>query len=127
MANVIDEIRAANRSFMDLFKQADAAGVAALYTHDARLLPPDSPMMTGTDAIRSFWQGAMNMGIREASLETVAVEGGDSLAYEIGTYTLTIQPEGGQKKTAAGKYVVVWKSEGGKWKLHVDIWNSSGT
>jgi ketosteroid isomerase-like protein len=24
-----------------------------------------------------------------------------------------------------GKYIVVWKDEGGKWKLHRDIWNSS--
>jgi ketosteroid isomerase-like protein len=79
--------------------------------------------MNGTDAIRAFWQGAMNMGIREAKLETVEVESREDLAYEIGKYTLTIQPEGAQKTTAAGKYVVVWKSQEGRWKLHVDIWN----
>jgi uncharacterized protein (TIGR02246 family) len=125
MAKVIDEIRTANRSFMDVFKRGDAAGVAALYTPDARLLPPDSQMMNGTDAIRAFWQGAMKMGIKEANLETVEVEARDNLAYEIGKYTLTIQPAGGPKTTAPGKYVVVWKSEGGRWKLHVDIWNAT--
>lgn len=26
--------------------------------------------------------------------------------------------------TDVGKYVVVWKDEGGVWKLHVDIWNT---
>jgi ketosteroid isomerase-like protein len=24
-----------------------------------------------------------------------------------------------------GKYIVIWKNQGGLWKLHRDIWNSS--
>jgi uncharacterized protein (TIGR02246 family) len=123
MKKLIDEIRAANRSFMDCFKRGDAAGLAALYTGDAKLLPPDSQMMDGTDAIRSFWQGAMNMGVKEATLETVEVESRDDLAYEIGRYTLVIQSKGGESTTAKGKYVVVWKNLDGGWRLHVDIWN----
>lgn len=126
MTKIIDEIRSANRNFMDAFGRGDAAGVAALYTPDAKLLPPDSQMMNGTEAIRSFWQGAMNLGIKEAKLETVEVDARDNVAFEIGKYTLTIQPQGGQKVIATGKYVVVWKNEDGKWKLYADIWNSNG-
>ena len=25
----------------------------------------------------------------------------------------------------SGKFIVIWKQEGGQWKLHRDIWNSS--
>jgi ketosteroid isomerase-like protein len=25
----------------------------------------------------------------------------------------------------SGKFIVIWKQEGGRWKLHQDIWNSS--
>lgn len=127
MKKLIDEIKAANRNFMDRFKRGDAAGVAALYTGDAKLLPPDSQMMDGTDAIRSFWQDAMNMGVKEATLETVEVESRDDLAYEIGRYTLVIQSKGGESTTAKGKYVVVWKNWDGAWRLHVDIWNGSAS
>ena len=127
MKKLIDEIRAANRNFMDRFKRGDAAGVAALYTGDAKLLPPDSQMMDGTDAIRSFWQGAMDMGVKEATLETVEVESRDDLAYEIGRYTLVIQSKVGESTTAKGKYVVVWKNRDGGWRLHVDIWNGSAS
>ncbi|MFQ5962049.1 MAG: YybH family protein, partial [Candidatus Methylomirabilales bacterium] len=50
----------------------------------------------------------------------------DDLAYEMGAYTLTIQPEGGQAQTDTGKYVVVWTRQAdGSWKLAVDIWNSN--
>ena len=125
MENIHNAIRSANQNFMDAFKRGDAAGVAALYTRGATLLPPDQPMMNGTDAIQTFWQGAMNMGIKEAKLETLEVEARDDLAYEVGGYELTMQSQGGEGTKATGKYVVVWKNQDGRWRLHVDIWNSN--
>jgi hypothetical protein len=46
---------------------------------------------------------------------------GDS-AYEVGKYTLG--GEGGQVMNQ-GKYIVIWKKQGGEWKLYRDIWNTS--
>jgi uncharacterized protein (TIGR02246 family) len=127
MGNVRNAIVSANQRFMDAFRRGDAAGVAALYTEDAKLLPPDNQMMIGPLAIQSFWQGAMSMGIKEAKLETLEVESRDDLAYEIGRYELMIQPQGGESITGIGKYVVVWKNQDGAWKLHVDIWNANSS
>ena len=127
MENVREAIISANQNFMGAFKRGDAAGIAALYTSDARLLPPDHQMMSGTEAIQSFWQGAMDMGIKEARLESVEVETQGNLAYEVGRFALTVQPKGGGGTTLTGKYVVVWKNEGGAWRLHVDIWNTNGS
>jgi uncharacterized protein (TIGR02246 family) len=118
-------ILSGNENFMAAFKRGDAAGVAACYTSDARLLPPNSQVLTGTQAIREFWQGAMSLGIKEARLETVDIELRGDLAVEIGKYTLTIQPESGETMTDGGKYVVVWKNDQGTWKLNIDIWNTS--
>ncbi|MFN2453055.1 MAG: SgcJ/EcaC family oxidoreductase [Pyrinomonadaceae bacterium] len=127
MNDVREAITSANQNFMDAFKRGDAAGIAALYTDEATLLPPDNPMMSGREAIQSFWQGAMNMGIKEAKLETVEVEVEGNLASEVGSFALTVRPESGEGTTLTGKYVVVWKNQGGTWKLHVDIWNTNGT
>jgi ketosteroid isomerase-like protein len=69
----------------------------------------------------------MNMGIKEARLETVEVEAQGNLAYEIGRFVLSVQRQGGDGTTLIGKYVVVWKSLGGSWRLHVDIWNTNGS
>ena len=123
MEDIRSAIKSANQKFMDAFGRKDAAGVAALYTKDAKLLPPDMPIMSGTDAIQSYWRGAMDMGIRDARLETLAVEARDELAYEVGRFDFILQPQGGESRKMAGQYVVVWKNEGG-WKLHVDIWNN---
>jgi hypothetical protein len=62
------------------------------------------------------------MGIKGAKLETVDLEVYPGSPWEAGNYTLT-----GVKGEVMdrGKYIVVWKDEGGKWKLHREIWNSS--
>ena len=127
MTHVIDEIRSANRTFMEDFRRGDAAALAALYTPDAKLLPPDNQMMNGTAAIRSFWQGAMDAGFKEATLDTIEVEARDDLAYEVGRYALRIQPKEGAESTTQGKYIVVWKNRGGHWQLYADIWNGLGS
>ena len=115
-------IDAGNRRFVEAFTRGDAAGVAALYSSDAQLLPPNSDFVTGGEGIRKFWQGAMQMGIRQVQLQTVGLETQGGMATELGRYTLLL--DGGQVADS-GKYLVVWKAEGGNWKLHRDVWNTS--
>jgi len=115
-------VSATNRAFMEAFGKGDAPGLANLYTKAGSLLPPNSEVIEGVEAIRGFWKAAMDMGIKGAKLETVDLEVYQGAACEVGNYTLT-----GAKGEVMdrGKYIVVWKDEGGKWKLHRDIWNSS--
>lgn len=118
---VRDHIESGNREFMEAFKRQDASGVAARYTAEAQVLPPNSDMLRGTGAIQEFWAGAMKMGLTALQLRTAEVEEHGEMAVEVGRYTIYA----GEAVADEGKYVVVWKSEGGAWKLHRDIWNSS--
>jgi ketosteroid isomerase-like protein len=86
------------------------------------VLPPNSDVLTGQQAIHTFWQGAMHMGITVVQLDTVEVEGHGNTAYEVGQYTL--QGAGGQVFDT-GKYIVIWHQEAGQWQIHRDLWNSS--
>ena len=121
-SNIHDTIVAANQKWMAAVEQGDAAGMAALYTRNAQLLPTNSDFVSGSEAIQTFWQGVMDMGIKQAHLETVEAEGMGNTAYEVGKYTLYAD-EG--QIVDHGKYVVIWKQEDGQWKLHTDIWNTS--
>jgi uncharacterized protein (TIGR02246 family) len=124
MNKVREIIETNNRKFAQAFHWGDAAGIAALYSENASILPLGSEMTQGRANIQSFWQAVMDSGVKEAELETLDVEaGGDSLAREIGKYVLTIQ-QNGETVKSPGKYVVIWKREGDDWKLDVDIWNS---
>lgn len=116
------EIESANRAFEATFARGDAEGMASLYTRNGQLLPTGSRIVSGREAVAGFWQGAFDMGLTRAELETVEVEGRGDTAVEVGRYTLS--GAGGQVMDR-GKYIVVWKQEDGQWKLHRDIWNTS--
>jgi ketosteroid isomerase-like protein len=82
--------------------------------------------MRGKEAITAYWQGTLDMGVKEAKLETVEVTPiGDEAVYEIGRYVLRIQPEGGEAFTEKGKYMMVWRLVDGSWKWDTDAWNSN--
>ena len=114
-----------NRRFMDAISRGDADGAADVYTEFARVMPPDMAMLEGKAAARALWATVIEqMGLRQAQLDTIELEILGDWAYEIGRYTLTIEPPGGESVEARGKYVVIWKHVAGAWKWHVDIWNS---
>jgi uncharacterized protein (TIGR02246 family) len=115
-------IAAANEKLMAAFRRGDAAGVAAAYTEDGEVLPPNSDVTAGRQNIQAFWQGAMKMGITALQLETVEAAGSGDMATEVGRYAL--QGPGGQV-IDEGKYIVIWKQEAGQLKVHRDIWNSN--
>jgi len=124
LAQVRKAIEDGGLKFMEAVRQGDAAAVAALYTEDATLLPPDAEMIMGREGIEEFWSGVIQMGLKDAVFNIVDVFGSGDLAYEISNFTLTIQPEGQEAIEQKGKYVLVWKQTAdGSWKLHVDIFN----
>ena len=121
-SEVRDAITAANEDFMAAFNRGDAAGIAALYTVNGQVLPPNGDFVTGKEAVQAVWQAIMDMGIKEAKLETVEVEDHGDTAIEVSKYTL--KGDEGQVLDT-GKYIVIWKQQNGDWKLHRDIFNSS--
>lgn len=116
------EIAAANKEFEAAIKRRDSAAIAGLYTGDGVLLPPNSPLVQGQEAIRAFWQGILDLGVDEVRLESVSIEPQGNTAVEVGRGTIRL-PDGAVADEV--KYIVVWKDEGGSWKLRYDIWNSS--
>ena len=117
-----DNIAVTNQSFMTTFASGDAKGLAAFYTADGQLAPPNSDVVTGHEAIAGFWQGAMEMGLKGVSLETAELDEYGDTAVEQGRYQIT---DGEGNVADRGKYLVIWKRDGDEWKLHRDIWNTS--
>jgi uncharacterized protein (TIGR02246 family) len=118
-------IEKANLKFGEGIRQGNATAVAALYTDDAILLPPNSEMIRGRQGIEKFWRAVMQMGVKDGVLTTGELSGTGDTIHEIGNYTLKIHPEGQQPIEDKGKYIVIWKHTASGWKLHRDIWNSN--
>ena len=121
-AKLLEEITAANKIFMDTFNKEDAATLVSFYTEDGQLLPPNAGVIEGKEAMQAFWQAVMDMGVKEAVLEIVEVEGHGDTAIEVSKFKMK-DAEG--NVLDYGKYIVIWKKVEGNWKLHRDIFNSS--
>lgn len=122
MAQVRQAIEAADAKFCEAFNAGDAAALAALYTEDGIMMPPNHVMVQGKVAIEEYGTTLASMGVSGLSLTTVDVMQAGDMVIELAKYTVTI-PGGLQD---SGKGLVVWKKDvDGSWKLHRDIWNSS--
>ena len=107
-------------AWVERFTAHDAAGVAALYTEDAQLLPPDMEVVNGRAAIQEFVAQTNPPGspaFEFATNETLVF--GD-YAHRQGSFTAK-GPDG--KVLATGKYLELWKKSGGKWLIHRDMWS----
>ena len=110
--------------FTTAFNSGDGASVAALYTEDGMLLPPDAKPVNGRQNIQKFWQETFDAGVTGITIEIVESGARGDTAYEIGTYSLKAPGENDKLVTVFGKYVVVWQYDtDGQWRLHRDIWN----
>ena len=116
---VRDAVEAGNKAFMAAFLRGDAAAVSQLYTENAQVIAPGEPVAKGRTAIAAAWQKSIDSGVKDVALTTGDVESAGDLAYETGTAQLTAK----DGKVTQARYLVVWKREGGRWKLHRDIWN----
>lgn len=122
IASTQDEIKAGTAEWVKQYNAGNAAGVAALYTDDAKLMPPNSDFVTGREAMSATFKGMMDSGAATIKLDPVEVDESGNSAVEVGTYEV-MDKDG--KAVDKGKYIVQWKKVGTKWKLHRDIWNSS--
>jgi uncharacterized protein (TIGR02246 family) len=117
----LTDIAKVNETFMCAFERGDAAGVAACYADGGQVLPPGSDIITGKEAIEAFWSAVMEMGVKKVELTTLELDHQGDTAIDIGRVAL--YTEAGDKIDDP-KFLVVWKREGGQWKIHRDIWNS---
>lgn len=115
------EIHAVSKQQGDLISRRDAAGIAALYTANAEVSPPNAPVVKGTRAIQEYWQSSFATDPVTVSVNSTEVESSGDMAWEVGNYAV-VAADG--KTLDKGKYVTVWKRENGQWKLHRDIFNS---
>jgi uncharacterized protein (TIGR02246 family) len=111
-----------NDRWAEAFNKGDAAAAAAMYTEDAYVLPAGAAMVKGRPAIEAMWRQNMQQ-FDNVKCTTIDVKPlGGSAAAEIGTCSFKTKAQPPQDD--ALKYAVVWRKEGGQWKLMQDIWNS---
>jgi uncharacterized protein (TIGR02246 family) len=110
--------------FVVALRGGDAAAASAVYADDAQLLAPSAEVFAGRDAIAAFWQAGLEAGIAEVELEELTLTGGESIAWEVGRYTLRLEPADEKPVVDRGKYLLVHeKQQDGSWRRAVEMFN----
>src|ERR1039458_27276 len=107
----------------------DADRIAAHYADNGNVMFPNSPTMTGKDAIGKTMKDVLADSNWSLALQSVQVEvsrGGD-LGYARGTYVLTAtDPASTKVATENGRFVTIFRKEAdGSWKALQEISNAT--
>ena len=123
-SDVTEAIGRSASAFSRALEAGDAAGMAAQYTDDATLIPPNGRLFTGREAIVQFWT-PRNPDFRtlEHRLTTDRLEVSGDVATEVGTWYQKGQRGDEEPTESSGRYLVVWRRQAdGEWKMQFDAW-----
>ncbi|MDQ3136760.1 MAG: nuclear transport factor 2 family protein [Gemmatimonadota bacterium] len=120
-ADLRAEIAKMDRAWEKAYNAGDAAALTALYTKDAKVMPPGAKAVSGTSAIKALFAADVAQGVKNTLTQGDVVGFGD-YALETGTFVAT-SAEG--KHLDHGSFMTLHKKVDGAWKMHRDTWNSS--
>ncbi len=119
-------IRDLDKKWVEAVAARDTIAIGNMYAEDGDFLPPGAPRVSGRTAIRSAWAQllkAPNLALTFEPSNVVVSSAGD-IAYETGTYRLSMDGLKGRRIEDIGKFVVAWKKVNGEWHVQYDIFNS---
>jgi len=102
----------------------DLDGVSAVYAADAVYLPPHHEAVHGRDAIREYLKAPLSHGVSDLAFEVTYIKQQGPVAWDVGTYRMTIPQNEGTKREDHGKYLTVWRRVGQNWLIAADAWSS---
>jgi ketosteroid isomerase-like protein len=121
----INAILKSKKEFSMNFINGNINKIVERYTTDAKLFPNDSKIIEGYENISNQYTMPKNVKIISHKISPTEIKIVNENAYAYGTYEgITLMPEG-ERTSWKGKYVNVWKKVNGKWKVYLEIWNST--
>jgi ketosteroid isomerase-like protein len=112
-------IRGIDAAWSQALQGKDLDKVMSNYAEEASFLPPDEPIVQGRGNIREWFAKRMALPGYSATFSptTVVVSKSRDIAYELGTFQVTINDESGKPVLHLGKHLVTWQKRSGHWKV----------
>lgn len=113
-------IRAASDAWQRYIAAQQVDSIAGLFTPDAVIMFANSPVMKGTDQIRTQWADIVKIPAYKVHWTPTWVDvTSPTRATEYGTYSESYDTPTGNTSDA-GTYVTVWHKVNGKWRIALD-------
>lgn len=120
------ELDAANVAFSAAWLAGDVDVLVSAYTEDAVVHPPAGGVLTTPEQIRTVWAPIVNwrrVGHRLEPTLRQGLRGGEIL--EMGRWHSARENDAGEAPWASGCYTVIWRSDGGRWRMKYDAWTAA--
>jgi uncharacterized protein (TIGR02246 family) len=113
----------ADSAWMRHVQSRNVDSVMSWYTPDAVSYGFGGSPASGTDQIRANYTEFVKATITEPKILTNTVKFSDdgNMAYDHGTYTMTVAQPGGKPARENGAYLNVWRKVDGQWKLVAEM------
>jgi uncharacterized protein (TIGR02246 family) len=122
--NAASIIRRAGSDWARHWNAAELDKVVAAYASDAVYLPPHHEAVHGREAIREYLKSPLNHGVSELAFDVTYIKQQGPVAWDVGTYRMSVPQSDGSRKEDHGKYLTLWKRVGTKWLIAADAWSS---
>lgn len=111
------------KMFSQHIMNSDYESIGKAYTRDAKIFPSNRKIIEGREEIVKYWTPTNGSKIKfhKITPEEIKIIGNE--AYDYGYYNGVTQSKDGKLSSWKGKYVIIWKKQGTKWLIYLDIWN----
>jgi len=82
-------ILATEKVFMAAYKRHDAKALVALYTKDAKIMPPNTKAVSGAKGMAALFKSFWDAGDTKIKLTTAEADGSGDYGFEVGKYALS--------------------------------------
>ena len=117
-------VEAANLEWNKALNSGDAKGLAALYAENAILSAGDGKTLVGRAEIENLFQGFVDGGVHNHTLEVIEVGGSGKIIYQVAKWNAQGAETNGEKPSFGGITTnVLEQNADGKWLARSHIWN----
>ncbi len=121
----VTTIRKMTQDFQDAYNAKDSTKLAQFFGGSGAVMPPNSSVVRGSDAIKGYYDIRFGEGATDLKLDATTVNGQGSIAYLSGTYSLRNAPEGGPETRDRGKFLWIARLyPGNTWRFEQQMWSS---
>ena len=119
-------VEALNANWNKALNSGDAKGLAKLYAEDALLSPGNGQVLKGRAEIEKLFQGFVDAGVHNHTLEIVSASGNDKALYQVAKWNANGAEKDGKKPSFGGVTTSVYeKDANGQWVTRSHVWNAA--
>jgi uncharacterized protein (TIGR02246 family) len=117
-------IEAANSEWNKALNSGNVKGLAALYTENAILSPGNGKTLVGHAEIENLFEGFVDGGVHNHTLEIIEVNGSDKMIYQVARWSAQGAEVNGETSSFGGITTsVLEQSSDGNWLARSHVWN----